>query len=124
MEEYFTNVTYSGSATSLLRNATLCPLRPPKEIKKWWSSPEEERLAIDELRVALDKQENDIDYNKKIHETVIKLVDEFGCNENFQKMIKGLFTPPVCVGDNSDMQDELEKLLETIAASNVSTLHK
>ena len=98
--------------------------RQPIEFKKWWSSQEEERLAIDELRIALDKQETDIDYHTKIHESIIKLVDELGSNENFQKMIKGLFTPPVCIGDNSDMQDELAKLLETTEASKVSTLHK
>jgi hypothetical protein len=120
--------------------------RQRREIKKWWSSPEEEKLAIDELRIALDKQEHDNDYRKKIHESAIKLVDEVGSNENFQKMIIGLFTPPICIEyftsvpysgaatsnsatlrplkDNSYMQDELAKLLETTAASKVSTLHK
>jgi len=120
--------------------------RQRREIKKWWSSTHEERLAIDELRIALDKQENNIDYHKKIHESAIKLADELGSNENFQKMITGLFATPVCIEyftsvpysgaatshsatlrplkDNSDMQDELAKLLETTASSNVSTLHK
>ena len=35
-----------------------------REFKPWWSSPEEEKLAIAELRAALDKQENDKDYHK------------------------------------------------------------
>jgi hypothetical protein len=83
-----------------------------KEFKPWWSSPEEEKLAIAELRAALDKQENDKDYHKKIHNSVLKIVDELGSNENFQKMITGIFTPPVFIGENSETQDELGKLLE------------
>ena len=55
--------------------------------KKWWSSPEEERLALDELQIALDKHENSKDYHKKINESVIKRVDEIGSNENFQTII-------------------------------------
>lgn len=86
--------------------------RQPREYKSWWSSPEEEILALDELRSALDKQENDKDYNKKIHDSVLKMVDELGSNENFQNMITGMFTPPVFIGENSASQDELAKLLE------------
>ena len=34
-------------------------------------------------------------------------------NENFQKMITQIFTPqPVFIGENTETQDELEKLLE------------
>jgi len=83
-----------------------------REFKPWWSSPEEEKLAIAELRAALDKQKNDKDYHKKIHNSVLKIVDELGSNENFQKMITGIFTPPIFIGENTDTQDELEKLLE------------
>jgi hypothetical protein len=83
-----------------------------REFKPWWSSPEEEKLAIAELRAALDKQENDKDYHKKIHNSVLKIVDELGSNENFQKMITGIFTPPVFIGENAETQDELEKLLK------------
>ena len=83
-----------------------------REFKPWWSSPEEEKLAIAELRAALDKQKNDKDYHKKIHNSVLKIVDELGSNENFQKMITGIFTPPVFIGENTETQDELEKLLE------------
>lgn len=86
--------------------------RQPRELKPWWSSPEEEQLAIAELRAALDRQENDKDYDKKIHESVQKLVDELASNENFQKMITGIKTPPVFIGENSDSQDELGRLLE------------
>ena len=84
----------------------------PREFKPWWSSPEEEKLAIAELRAALDKQKNDKDYHKKIHNSVLKIVDELGSNENFQKMITGIFTPPVFIGENTETQDELEKLLK------------
>lgn len=80
--------------------------------KKWWSSPEEERLALDELQIALDKHENDKDYHKKINESVIKLVDEIGSNENFQTIITGMFTPAVFIGENSNALEELAKLLE------------
>ena len=38
--------------------------------KKWWSSPEEEKLALDELQIALDKHENSKDYDKKLNATV------------------------------------------------------
>lgn len=80
--------------------------------KKWWSSPEEERLALDELQIALDKHENSKDYHKKINESVIKRVDEIGSNENFQTIITGMFTPAVFIGDNSNALEELAKLLE------------
>lgn len=86
--------------------------KQPNKLKPWWSNPDEERLAIYELRTALDKQKNDKEYHKKIHESVLKLVDELGSNENFQKMITGIFTPPIFIGENSDSQDELAKLLE------------
>jgi hypothetical protein len=86
--------------------------RQPRAFKPWWSSPEEERLALDELHDALEKQRNDKDYHKKIHEHVKKLVDELGSNENFQKMITGIYTPPVFIGENSDTQDELIALFE------------
>ena len=69
-------------------------------------------LAIDELSAALDKQDNDKDYHKKLHDSVVKLVDEIGSNENFQKMIAGALTPAVCISENSDTLDELAKLLE------------
>lgn len=72
---------------------------------------DEQRLAIDELSAAIDKQYNDKDYHKKIHDSVVKLVDEIGSNENFQKMIAGALTP-VCIRENSDTLDELAKLLE------------
>ena len=80
--------------------------------KKWWSSPEEERLALDELQIALDKHENSKDYHKKINESVIKRVDEIDSNENFQKIIKGIFIPPAVIGENSNALDDLAKLLE------------
>ncbi len=73
---------------------------------------DELRLAIDELSAAIDKQYNDKDYHKKLHETTVKLVDEIGSNENFQKMIAGALTPAVCIRENSDTLDELAKLLE------------
>ena len=85
--------------------------RQPREYKPWWSSPEEEKLALDELHAALDKQENDKDYHKNIKEHVLELVNQLESNENFQKMITGIFTPPVFIRENSDMQDEVEKLL-------------
>ena len=75
-------------------------------------SHDELTLAIDELSAALDKQANDKDYHKKLHETTVKLVDELGSNENFQKMIAGALTPAVCIRENSDTLDELAKLLE------------
>ena len=75
-------------------------------------SHDELTLAIDELSAAIDKQENDKDYHKKLHESTVKLVDEIGSNENFQKMIAGALTPAVCIRDNSDTLDELAKLLE------------
>ena len=80
--------------------------------KKWWSSPEEKRLALDELQIALDKHANIKDYHKKINESVIKRVDEIGSNENFQKIIKGIFIPPAVIGENSNALDDLAKLLE------------
>ena len=80
--------------------------------EKWWSSPEEERLALDELQIALDKQVNIKDYHKKINESVIKRVDEIGSNENFQTIITGMFTPAVFIGENSNALEELAKLLE------------
>jgi hypothetical protein len=39
-----------------------------------YMSDDEQRLAIDELRGALDKQDNNKDYHKKLHETTVKLV--------------------------------------------------
>ena len=75
-------------------------------------SHDELTLAIDELSAAIDKQANDKDYHKKLHETTVKLVDELGSNENFQKMIAGALTPAVCIRENSDTLDELAKLLE------------
>lgn len=75
-------------------------------------SHDELTLAIDELSAAIDKQENDKDYHKKLHESTLKLVDEIGSNENFQKMIAGALTPAVCIRENSDTLAELAKLLE------------
>ena len=75
-------------------------------------SHDELTLAIDELSAAIDKQANDKDYHKKLHEMTVKLVDELGSNENFQKMIAGALTPAVCIRENSDTLDELAKLLE------------
>ncbi len=115
MENSFDNAAHvygvqSAAFTSVATTFRVCDCIQKGE--PWWSNREEERLAIDELRAALDKQENDKDYNKKIHESVVKLVDELGSNENFQKMITGIFTPPVFISEKSDTQDELEKLLE------------
>ena len=75
-------------------------------------SHDELTLAIDELSAALDKQANDKDYHKKLHESTVKLVDEIGSNENFQKIIKGIFIPPAVIGENSNALDDLAKLLE------------
>ncbi len=82
------------------------------EGKKWWSSPEEARLALDELQIALDKHENIKDYHKKLNESVIKRVDEIGSNENFQKIITGIFIPPAVIDENLNKLDDLAKLLE------------
>ena len=49
---------------------------------------------------------------------MLKLVDELESNEIFQKMITGMYIPPVFVGENSDTQDELEKLLEEYDEQN------
>ena len=107
------------SPTPLLINDLNCkqptniyPISNVHRRKEFWSSPEEEKLAISELRAALEKQRNDKDYHKKIHEHVLQLIDELESNENFQKMITGMLTPPVFIGENSDSQDELLKLLE------------
>jgi hypothetical protein len=86
--------------------------RQPKKFEPWWSSPEQEWAALTRLHDALEIQRNDKDYHKKIHESVVKLVNELGSNEEFQKMIKGINTPPVFIGESSDIQDELEALLE------------
>jgi hypothetical protein len=80
--------------------------------KKWWSSPEEARLALDELQIALDKHENSKDYHKKLNESVIKRVDEIDSNENFQKIITGIFIPPAVIDENLNKLDDLAKLLE------------
>ena len=80
--------------------------------KKWWSSPEEEKLALDELQIALDKHENRKDYHKKLNESVIKRVDEIDINENFQKIITGIFIPPAVIDENLNKLDDLAKLLE------------
>jgi len=104
--------THAITKNFLLKIKDKFMVKQPSKLKPWWSNLDEERIAIHELRSALDKQKNDKDYHKKIHESVLKLVDELGSNENFQKMITGIFTPPIFIGENSDTQDELALLLE------------
>jgi hypothetical protein len=89
--------------------------------KQWWNSPEEERTALDDLYHALVKQANDKDYRKKMHVSLVKVVDKVYSNENFQKMITGMFTPPIFIGDNSDTHDELEKLLKEDEARHTTS---
>ena len=84
----------------------------PRKCEPWWSSHEEEQLALKELHDAIETQINDKDYHKKIHESAIKLVHELGSNEEFQKMITGIYAPPLFIGENSDTQDELLKELQ------------
>ena len=99
-------------ANSLLKIKEKYMARQPSEFKKWWTSIAEAKLAIDELQAAIDKQVNDKDYHTKMHDSVLKLVDELGNNANFQKMITGIYTPAVFIGDNTNSHDELAKLLE------------
>ena len=99
-------------ANSLLKIKEKYMARQPSEFKKWWTSTAEAELAIDELQAAIDKQVNDKDYHTKMHDSVLKLVDELGNNANFQKMITGIYTPAVFIGENANSHDELAKLLE------------
>ena len=92
--------------------------RQPRKFEPWWSSPEEERLALDELHAALEKQANDKDYEKKLDAHIDKLINKIGSNEEFQKMIKGIYTPPVFIGENSETQDELAALIEAEEREN------
>lgn len=86
--------------------------RQLREFKPWWSSPEEERLALDELHAALVEQDNDKDYERRLDIYVEKLVDKIGSNENFQMIIQGIHRSPVFIGENSHTQDDLLKELE------------
>ena len=80
--------------------------RQQKEAKEWWSSPEEERLAITQLREAIEKYENEKKH-QKIDESEEKPIDI-----DFQKIIAGMTRPrTLIIEDNSDTLDELERLL-------------
>ena len=103
-------ITIKRSSSLKLKDKKMEKL--PRELKSWWSSPEEEKLAIDELRAALDRQRNDKDYHKNIHEHAMMLVNELENNDTFQKMVTGIYKRPVFIREHSETQDELAKLLE------------
>jgi len=92
--------------------------RQPRKFEPWWSSHEQEWLALTRLHDALEKQANDKDYEKKLDAHIDKLVNNIGSNEEFQKMIKGIYTPPVFIVENSETQDELAALFEAEEREN------